>query len=101
MNNRIDLEQAIMAVWATHEDLKLFAEQYYDGPREMTVDETFNHIEGVRCIFELRMNKLWDTYERKFELNHYCTDPEKLAKREEFLSNANELFKKEKKGKKK
>jgi len=101
MNERIDLEQAIMAVWSTNEDLKLFAEHYYDGPKEMTVDETFNHIEGIRCIFELRMNKLWDMYERKFELDRYCKDPEVLARREEFLGDVAKMFSEPKKGKKK
>ena len=95
MNNdtRIDLEQAIMTVWATCDDLKLFSEAYYDGERIMTVDEAFNHMEGIRCMLELRMEKLYDTYKRKFELDQYCTDPEKLAAREA-------LFK-SKKGKKK
>ena len=101
MNTRIDLESAIMSVWSTVDDLKLFGEWYYDGPKEMTVDETFNHIEGIRCMLELRMNKLWDTYERKFELDQYCTDPEKLARREQILTTVDELFKQEKKGKKK
>ena len=101
MNSRVDLEQAIMAVWSTVEDLKLFGEFYYDGPQEMTVDETFNHIEGICTMLDLRMQKLYDTYERKFELNQYCTDPVVLARREEFLNNVDEVFKAEKKGKKK
>jgi hypothetical protein len=92
-DTRIDLETAIMAVWATCDDLKLFAEAYYDGERIMTLDETFGHIDGIRGLLELRMEKLYDTYKRKFELDQYCTDPEKLAAREK-------LFK-PKKGKKK
>ena len=69
MNNdtSIDLETAIMAVWATCEDLKLFAEAYYDAERVMTVDETFGHLDGIRGLLELRMEKLYDTYKRKFE----------------------------------
>ena len=101
MNDRIDMEQAIMAVWSTCEDLKLFGEQYYDGPKEMTTDETFGHIDGIRSMLELRMNKLWEMYERKFELNQYCNDPEVLARREAFFDNVGDLFKQEKKGKKK
>ena len=66
MNNdtSIDLETAIMAVWATCEDLKLFAEAYYDAERVMTVDETFGHLDGIRGLLELRMEKLYDTYNR-------------------------------------
>jgi hypothetical protein len=81
MNNRIDLESAIMTVWQTVDDLKLFAEMYYDGPKEMTLDETMGHIEGIRGILEMRMERLQDAYERKMELNQYCVDPEKLAAR--------------------
>ncbi len=100
MNNdtSIDLETAIMAVWATCEDLKLFAEAYYDAERVMTVDETFGHLDGIRGLLELRMEKLYDTYKRKFELDQYCTDPEKLAAREDIF---NLLGSKKKKGKKK
>jgi hypothetical protein len=100
MNNdtKIDLEQAIMTVWSTADDLKLFSEAYYDGERIMTVDEAFNHMEGIRCMLELRMEKLYDTYKRKFELDQYCTDPEKLAARDYFY---NTMEIKLKKGKKK
>jgi hypothetical protein len=96
-DTHIDLEQAIMAVWATCDDLKLFSEAYYDGERIMTIDETFGHVEGIRGLLGLRMEKLYDTYKRKFELDQYCTDPEKLAKRDKLFD---DIFK-EKKGKKK
>jgi hypothetical protein len=85
-DTKIDLEQAIMVVWSTADDLKLFSEAYYDGERIMTVDEAFNHMEGIRCMLELRMEKLYDTYKRKFELDQYCTDPERLARREDFFN---------------
>jgi len=92
-----DLEQAIMVVWATCDDLKLFAEEYYDGQTPMTVDETFNNVEGIRSILELRMRKLYDCYKRDKKLDQYCTDPEKLAAREQFIS---QLLTSKKKGKK-
>lgn len=102
MNNSIDLEQAIMTVWSTADDLKLFSEAYYDGPREMTIDETYNHVAGIICMLELRMEKLYDTYKRKFEIDQYCTDPVKLAQREAFINNfKTEPFTTKKKGKKK
>jgi hypothetical protein len=34
----------------------------------------------------MRMEALMDTYCRKFELDQYCTDPEKLAKREQLFT---------------
>jgi hypothetical protein len=98
MSDRYDLEQAIMAVWATCDDLKLFTEEYYDGEAIMTIDETFNYVEGIRGLLELRMRKLYDLYKRQFELDQYCTDPEKLAAREKFIS---QLTKPKKESKKK
>jgi len=86
MNKFVDLEDAIMAVWTTNEDLKLFLEFYYDGPQEMTIDEAYNHLEGLRCVFNLRMEKLFDTYKRKFELDEYCEDPEILAVRQDLFN---------------
>jgi hypothetical protein len=85
VKKQVDLESAIMAVWQTVDDLQLFTEFYYDGPKEMTVDEVYNHVEGIRAILNLRMEKLWDQYRRKFELDQYCTDPEKLALREKLI----------------
>ena len=100
--SEFDLETAIMTVWATCDDLKLFAEAYYDGPREMTIDEAFGHIDGIRGLLELRMEKLYDTYKRKFELDQYCIDPVKLAEREKFLKTfKTEAFTTKKKGSKK
>lgn len=99
-DTRIDLETAIMTVWATCDDLKLFAEAYYDAERVMTVDETFGHLDGIRGLLELRMEKLYDTYKRKFELDQYCTDPEKLEAREYFY-NTMAAKPKKKKGSKK
>jgi hypothetical protein len=50
------------------------------------------------------MEKLMDTYSRKFELDQYCTDPVKLAARDAMLGNVHEYFnetKPKKKGSKK
>jgi hypothetical protein len=98
-DTKIDLEQAIMVVWATCDDLKLFADAYYGGEREMTIDEAFGHIDGIRGLLELRLEKLYDTYKQKFELDQYCTDPETLEKREYFYASLG--LKPKKKGSKK
>jgi len=97
MSTRYDLEQAIMAIWSTCDDLKLFAEEYYDGKQIMTIDETFGHIDGIRGMLELRCRKAFDCYKRHEELDEYCTDPVKLKEREKLLG----LLDPKKKGKKK
>ena len=93
MNDKIDLESYIHVAWQTSEDLKLLYEHHSDHPIPMSDDEVANALWGIKVLHDMRMEKLFDMYSRKFELDQYCTDPEKLAARER-------LFK-IKKGKKK
>lgn len=98
MNNNVDLESAIMVAWQTSEDLDLLFKHHGDHPVPMTEDEVSNVLLGIKVLHEMRMEKLMDTYCRKFELNQYCTDPDRLARREDFFDL---LEPKPKKGKKK
>jgi len=90
MNPHIDLESAIMVAWQTSEDLNLLYKHHGDHPVPMTEDDVANALWGIKVLHDMRMEKLMDTYCRKMELDQYCTDPEKLAAREQ-------LFKKGKK----
>lgn len=100
MNPHIDLESAIMVAWQTSEDLDLLYKHHGDHPVPMTEDEVANAIWGIKVLHDMRMEKLMDMYCRKMELNEYCTDPEKLARREASIELAN-LGGTLKKGKKK
>ena len=95
MNPKIDLESAIMVAWQTSEDIELLYKHHGDHPVPMTEDEVGNALFGIKTLHDMRMENLMDTYCRKMELNQYCTDPEKLAAREEMFGII------EKKGKKK
>lgn len=97
MNNKIDLESAIMKAWQIVDDLDTFYRYHGDAEKPMTEDEVANTLLGLKQIQEMRMWELMDTYSRKFELDQYCTDPEKLAVREQWLG----AILKTKKGKKK
>jgi hypothetical protein len=99
MNNKIDLESDIMLAWQTSEDLDLLFKHHGDHPVPMTEDEVGNALWGIKVLHDMRMEKLMDTYCRKFELNQYCTDPEKLAARDMFFDTFTTETKK--KGKKK
>jgi hypothetical protein len=88
-----DLENAIHVVWQTADDLKLFFEHHGDAPKPMTEDEVSNMLLGIYNLHEMRCKKLHDMMCRVFELDQYCTDPKKLAAREELFGT--------KKGKKK
>ena len=82
MNPKVDLESAIMLAWQTSEDIELLYKHHGDAPRPMSDDEIANALLGIKVLHDMRMESLMDTYCRKFELDQYCTDPEKLAARE-------------------
>ena len=96
MNPHIDLESAIMLAWQTSEDIDLLYKHHGDHPVPMTEDDVANALWGIKVLHDMRMEKLMDTYCRKFELDQYCTDPVKLAAREAMLPD----FPIKKKGKK-
>ena len=85
MNPKVDLESAIMLAWQTGEDIDLLFKHYGDHPKPMSEDEVLNALLGIKILHDMRMEALMDTYCRKMELNQYCTDPEKLAAREELF----------------
>ena len=104
MNDKVDLEDAITNVWAIKEDIELLIWRYIDHPAVMTEDEMGNHLAGLASALDLRCEKLWDAYCKKFELDAYAT-PEALAYRAEWFKGLREAAKKadkaEKKAKKK
>lgn len=85
MNPHIDLESAIMVAWQTSDDIDLLYKHHGDHPVPMTEDEVGNALWGIKVLHDMRMEKLMDTYCRKMELDQYCTDPEKLAAREQMF----------------
>ena len=85
MNSRIDLESAIMLAWQTSEDIELLYKHHGDAPKPMSDDEVATALLGIKTLHDMRMESLMDTYCRKFELDQYCTDPEKLAAREAMM----------------
>lgn len=93
-DTQIDLESAIMVAWQTSDDLDLLFRHHGDHPKPMTEDEVANVLLGIKILHDMRMEALMDTYCQKFELNQYCTDPKKLAARENIFDLLNEPKKK-------
>jgi hypothetical protein len=93
MNEAIDLEDAISNVWAVKDDIELLIWRFIDHPQHMTEDEVWNHLAGIASILDLKCEKLWDTYCKKFELDHYASE-EKKAYRMAWLKEFNEHLKK-------
>ena len=103
MNSKVDLESDIMLAWQTSDDIDLLFKHHSDAPRPMTEDEVANALLGIKVLHDMRMEKLMDTYCRKMELNEYCTDPKKLAARNDLFGDVHKYLNPEvkKKGKKK
>lgn len=63
-NLQFDLEQQIMAMWGTKEELEIFLEAYMDGPKEMDEDEVHNIVYGIACMHDLKSDKAFRTFEK-------------------------------------
>ena len=85
MNDKVDLESAVMLMWQTSDDIELLYKHHGDAPEPMTEDEVATALLGIKMLNDLRCHALTETYNRKFELNEYCTDPETLAAREDWF----------------
>ena len=58
------LEEEIMHVWQTKDDLDAVAERHYDDPDgPMTEDEITNVLNGLSELHETRCKKLWKVFE--------------------------------------
>jgi len=95
-----DLEQAIQLLWQTSDDLELFFKYHGDAEQPMTEDEVANTLLGLKMLHDMRIWYAQDIHCRVFELNQYCTDPEKLAVRHNLFGDIDYLNS-EKKGSKK
>ena len=98
-----DLEDAIYKVWQTADDLDTLFKYHGDAEKPMTEDEVANALLGLKSLHEMRCWQLMDMSARVFKLNQYCTDPEKLARRNEMFGDIHDYLNPEvkKKGKKK
>jgi hypothetical protein len=100
-----DLEDHVYKVWQTADDIETLYKYHGDAERPMTEDEVANALIGLKQMHEMRCWQLMDMLCRVFELNQYCTDPEKLAARQATLGDIEAYFNPEfptkKKGKKK
>ena len=77
--NRMDVENAIMQVQNTIYDLDAFTEMYIDLPNEMTTDEVWSYIEGIKNVLKLRTALLWDAHRQREHIDGYGTLQEVMA----------------------
>ena len=99
-----DLEDAIYKAWQTSDDVEVFFKYHGDAEQPMTEDEVANALLGIKALHDMRCWQLMDMMCRVFELNQYCTDPEKIAARAALFGHVDDIMnetKPKKKGKKK
>jgi hypothetical protein len=94
-----DLEDAIYMMWQTSDDLDLFFRYHGDAETPMTEDEVANTILGIKNLHHMRGWNALDVHCRVFELNQYCTDPDKLEAREKLAFYVEDYLSPEKKKK--
>lgn len=74
--DRFDLEQEIMNCWNITEDLDMVMERVLDSPtfKDMPAelsDKMANLLIGLRELYEMRFERLWETFKESHGLDEY------------------------------
>lgn len=69
MKNRFNLEDEINTLYSFSDQLGTLGEAIIE--HNLTTDETFNVIEGLRVMINLQATKLQDTMSQCFKLDNY------------------------------
>ena len=60
-----DLEDKIMSVWSTADDIDTFLYRYLDSPAEpLSEDDISNTLLGIKTLHDQRCQRLWDAFEK-------------------------------------
>lgn len=60
--DRFDLEQNILKCWNVTEDIDLLYENVMEND-DMSKDDIANTLLGMKQLYEMKFNKLWDNFE--------------------------------------
>ena len=74
--DRFDFEQQLLQCWRVTDDIKDVSEGILEG--DLNTDDAANILIGVRHMYELKFNKLWDLFE-----GVYMSDVRKIKMLEE------------------
>tara|TARA_Y100000310_G_scaffold320022_1_gene375992 strand:- start:68 stop:385 length:318 start_codon:yes stop_codon:yes gene_type:complete len=65
-----ELEDKIMSVWTTCEDVDTFLYRYLDSPAgDLSEDDIANTLLGIKTLHDQRCQKLWDAFEEVVKSN--------------------------------
>ena len=68
--NRFDLEQDIMNCWSVVDDIKELNRCMLDR-RKMTDDEVSNYLLGIETIYQVKFERLFETFEMLIRKNAF------------------------------
>ena len=68
--NRFDLEQDIMNCWSVVDDIKELGRSMLDR-RKMTEDEVSNYLLGLETIYQVKFERLFETFEQLIRNNAF------------------------------
>ena len=76
MKDRFDLEHDIMNCWSVVDDVDLLMETIMDNPKfngipPETCDRIANGLMGIKELYTMRFEKLWDTFRESHRLDEY------------------------------
>lgn len=62
--DRFDFEQQIMDCWNVTKDIDTLRKQLLDMEDGMTQDDIDNYLLGLKTIYDVKFNQLFDQFER-------------------------------------
>lgn len=68
--SRFDLEQDIMNCWSVVDDIKELSRSMLDR-RKMTEDEVSNYLLGLETIYQVKFERLFETFEMLIRKNAF------------------------------
>ena len=68
--NRFDLEQDIMNCWSVVDDIKELSRCMLDR-RKMSEDEISNYLLGIETIYQVKFERLFETFEMLIRQNAF------------------------------
>lgn len=72
--DRFDLETDIMSCWSVVEDIKELNRSMLDR-RKMTEDEISNYLLGLESIYQVKFERLFETFEKLVQQNAFHDRP--------------------------
>lgn len=75
MTDRFDLEQQMLDCWRVTDDVKLLCENVCDD--DLSTDDIANALIGIETLFNMKFQKMWETFETLIRQDHFRKQKEK------------------------